>query len=351
MAGAAFRIGDRRVGPGEPVYLIAEAGVNHNGDLGMARRLVDAAASCRADAVKFQTFHADALATPEAGRAAYQRRAVGDGSQLDMLRALELGAEDHRRLQEHAARRGLEFLSTPFDEASVDLLAGLGLRAFKVGSGDMDNHPLLRRIASHGRPVLLSTGMADLAEVKAAAGVLEETRTPYALLHCTSAYPARAADLNLRAMAALADVCPVVGYSDHTEGVWSGPAAVALGASILEKHLTLDRSLPGPDHAASLEPAEFAAYVDGARNAQAALGDGVKRPTEDEAEVARVARKSVVTARPVRAGRPLAREDLSVKRPGTGIRPPRLEDLVGLRPRADLPADHVLRWEDLEGQG
>src|SRR5690606_33903649 len=292
-----FRIGTRRIGPGQPVFIIAEAGVNHNGRLDLAHRLVDAAADAGADAVKFQTFRAERIASASAPRAKYQVASdSGDQSQVEMLKALELEPGDFRELAEHARERGLVFLSTPFDSESVDLLATLPVPAYKIGSGDLTNMPLLQRVAALGLPVILSTGMATLGEVEEALTWLRQAGDPpVALLHCTSAYPAPYDALNLRAMETLRQAfgCPV-GYSDHSLGIEVPVAAVAIGACILEKHLTLDRSLPGPDHAASLEPAEFSLMVQAIRHIEVALGSPVKAPQPVEEDVRLAARKSII---------------------------------------------------------
>lgn len=345
-----FRIGDRRVAPDEPPYVIAEAGVNHNGDLGLAKELVRAARRTGADAVKFQTFRTEKLVSRYAPRAAYQERNAGAGTQEDLLRPLELAERDFQVLSDLARDEGITFLSTPFDDESVDVLARLGVPAFKVGSGDLTNHPLLRRVAAAGRPMVVSTGMATLEEVRDAARALDAAGARYMLLHCTSDYPARPSDLNLRAIPLLrAEMGVEVGYSDHTTGSAAAVAAVALGATLVEKHLTLDRTLPGPDHKASLEPDAFAAYVRDLREAHESLGRAVKEPSPREADTARVARKSVVARRAVEPGRPLVPDDLDVKRPGTGVPPKHLDALVGRRARRRLEPDQPIQWDDLEG--
>ena len=345
-----FAIGMRRIGRGEPVFIVAEAGVNHNGDVVLARRLVDAAAECGADAVKFQTFAVDALLTREAPKAGYQLETTGSGeSQRDMLARLELGADALAELGERAAQRGLVFFSTPFDEASADVLDALGVALFKVPSGEITNLPLLRHVASKGRPVIVSTGMATLEEVEDAVRAIREAGDPpVALLHCLSAYPAPAGEVNLRAMEALSARfgCPV-GYSDHTLGTDIAVAAVARGACILEKHLTLDPSLPGPDHRASLAPSAFRAMVEAIRRVESALGDGVKRAMPSEIDTRRVARKSLVAVRALRTGERLAPADVTSKRPGTGISPAELPRVLGLRLTRDIAADEVIPWEAL----
>lgn len=352
MAERRVRIGARRVGAGEPAFIVAEAGVNHNGMLELARRLVDAAAEAGADAVKFQLFRAEALVGPRAPKARYQQLGDDRTSQREMLEALELRPEWLPELRERAARHGMEFLCTPFDEESLDLLVRVGIPAVKVGSGELTNLPFLERVAATGLPVILSTGMATLDEVRDAVRVLDRVhghrKIGLVLLHCVSLYPAEPRECNLRAMATLEQAFDVpVGFSDHTQGWEIAVAAVALGAAVVEKHLTLDRSLPGPDHRASLEPAEFRAMVRAIRAAESALGDGVKRPMAGEADVARVARRSVVAARPLAKGTVLTRDMLAVKRPGTGVPPSALPSLVGRALLRDLAADEVIGSDDV----
>lgn len=332
------------------VFIVAEAGVNHNGDPALARRLVDAAAESGADAVKFQTFRVDALLTRAAPKAGYQVETTGAGeSQRDMLARLELDTAVLAELKERAATRGLTFFSAPFDEESADVLDRLGVALFKVPSGEITNLPLLRHLASKGRPIILSTGMSSLEEVEqAVAAIRAAGDPPLAVLHCLSAYPAPAAEVNLRAMDALATRCGCpVGFSDHTLGIEIALAAAARGAAIIEKHLTLDTSLPGPDHRASLDPAEFAAMVRAIRAVESALGDGTKRPMPSELDTRRVARKSLVAARPLRAGARLGAEDILIKRPGTGISPADLDKAIGRPLARDLEADEVIGWETL----
>ena len=347
---ATLTIGHRRIGEGAPCFVIAEAGVNHNGDPDLARRLVEAAARAGADAVKFQTFHTDRLATPDAPKADYQCRATGcAGSQYDMLKGLELAARTHEDLIEHSRRQGILFLSTPFDEESADLLDALGVPAFKIGSGDLTNLLLLRHVARKGKPVILSTGMAGLSEVRSAVAALREAGLrSLGLLHCVSNYPADPADANLRAMHALAAEFHVpVGFSDHTPNAEVALAAVALGACVLEKHFTLDRTLPGPDHRASLDPGELAGMIRAVRAVESALGDGVKRAVPSEAGVAAAARRSIVASRAIPAGALLCDADLAIKRPGTGLPSSRLPSLLGRRVRQDVAAGALIRLEML----
>ena len=328
-----LELADRRIGEG-PAFLIAEGGVNHNGRPDLAHRLVDAAAGSGADAVKFQTFDPEALAAVGAPTAEYQRRSVAAGTdQRGMLAALALPEREWAALRDHARERGLVFLSTPFDDASADLLDGLDVPAFKVASGELTNLPFIERLARRGRPLLISTGMATMVEVaQAVDAVADAGDPPVALLHCVSSYPAPAADANLRAIATLRRAFAVpAGWSDHTLGIELPLAAVAGGAALVEKHLTLDRSMAGPDHAASLEPDAFRTMADGIRAVEAALGSGDKRPSEAEVEMAAIVRRSLHWRRSLPAGRAISASDLVALRPGTGLGPARLTDLVGRR--------------------
>ena len=333
--------------PLQHVYVIAEAGVNHNGSLALAFELVDAAVAAGADAVKFQTFDSAALVSARAEKAGYQKRTTGaDESQLDMIRRLELSEADHVALMERCRQRGVDFLSAPFDLASVALLDRLGLGTLKLPSGAITDLPYLRAVGALGRPLIVSTGMSTLAEVAEALEALQAAGTPRALitlLHCTTEYPTPPADVNLAAMTTLGSEFGLpVGYSDHTQGITVPIAAVALGARVIEKHLTLDRTLPGPDHAASLEPGEFAEMVTGIRTVSAALGSPVKAPTASELENAKVARKSIVAARDIAAGEVLSAENLTTKRPGTGISPMRWDAVIGTTAMRDFARDEVI---------
>jgi N,N'-diacetyllegionaminate synthase len=344
-------IGGRPVGTGEPCFVVAEAGVNHNGDVELGRRLVDAAAAAGADAIKFQTFRAEGVAARLAPKAAYQRLTTdARESQLDMLRRLELSQDAHLDLKRRAEDRGLAFLSTPFDPASVRFLDGLDVVAFKVASPDLTNLPLLEEIGRCGRPVILSTGLAELHEVEAGVAALRAAGAGgIVLLHCVSDYPAPAEEANLRAMATMAAALGLpVGYSDHTEGDEIALAAVALGAVVLEKHFTLDRGLPGPDHAASLEPDELAALVARVRRVESGLGDGVKAPTASERRNVGVVRRSLAATDDLAAGTVLERRMLTALRPGTGIPPVQIGEVVGRRLRRDLAGGELLAEDDLE---
>jgi N,N'-diacetyllegionaminate synthase len=314
--------------------VIAEAGVNHNGDLSMALRLVDVAAAAGADMVKFQTFSADRLVTVDAKKAEYQSKTTDAAeSQHAMLKRLELSPKMHEELKAHCARRGIEFFSTGFDARSVDQLVAMGIRAFKIPSGEITNLPYLRHVGRFGGTVYLSTGMSTLGEIEAAIDVLERAGTArerITVLHCNSEYPTPMTDVNLRAMPAIRDAFGVtVGYSDHTAGIEVAVAAVALGATVIEKHFTLDRRLPGPDHEASLEPAELEAMVRAIRNVETALGNGIKRPTPSEAKNRAIGRKSIVAACRIATGETFTADNLTTKRPGTGVSPMRWDEFLG----------------------
>ncbi|MFQ5801296.1 MAG: N-acetylneuraminate synthase [Candidatus Methylomirabilales bacterium] len=346
-----LEVGWRKIGPGYSCFIIAEAGVNHNGDVELAKRLVDVAVEAGADAVKFQTFKAERVVSPGAPKAEYQKQTTGAAeSQFEMLCGLELSPETHLELFSYCRRRGIVFMSTPFDEESADLLDELDVPVFKIPSGEITNLPFLTHVARKGKPMIVSTGMSYMDEVKVAVRTIEEVgSTGFILLHCVSAYPANPADANLRAMHTMSTEFNVpVGYSDHTPGIEVALAAVTLGACVIEKHFTLDRSLPGPDHQASLEPGELAALVRGVRNVEKALGHGRKEPAAGEADTAAVARRSLVAAQDIPAGTALTLDLIAVKRPGTGLPPAMLPYLVGRTLRVDVRADSILRMEMLE---
>jgi N-acetylneuraminate synthase len=351
MTSDRVQVGANGVGAGAPCFVIAEAGVNHNGDLELALRLVEAAAAAGVDAVKFQTFRAEAVAAAEAPKAGYQLETTArDEAQVDMLKRLELDPDAFGTLKDAAEAHGLVFLSTPFDVGSVELLDGLGVDAFKVASPDLTNHPLLSEIGRRARPVFVSTGIATLDEVGDGVDALHAAGAGgVVVLHCVSEYPAAASDANLRAMDTIARRvgCPV-GFSDHTEGFEVALAAVALGACVLEKHLTLDRSLPGPDQRASLEPGELGQLVAAVRRVESALGTGVKEPTQAELRNAPVVRRSLAAADDLPEGIVLTRRMLTALRPGTGIPPARIDEVVGRRLTRSLAHRELLRPDDLE---
>ena len=327
--------------------IIAEAGVNHNGDIEMAKALIDAAADAGADIVKFQTFVAERLVTGVARKADYQVTNTGSSeSQYQMLKRLELTSQMHDELIEHSARRGIEFFSTAFDLQSLDYLMSLGMKRIKIPSGEITNLPYLRSIGSFAKQVILSTGMSNLADIEAALDVLEQAGTPRSqivVLHCNTEYPAPINEVNLKAMQSIATAFGVrVGFSDHTEGTEIALAAVALGASVIEKHFTLDRKLPGPDHLASIEPIDLARLVSSIRNVELAMGDGIKRAGRSEARNLPIVRKSIVAAMPIRQGEAFTFSNLIAKRPGSGISPMRWDEVVGKIASRDFATDELI---------
>lgn len=346
----AFQIAGRLVGPGHPCFIIAEAGVNHIGSLEQAMAMVDAAAKAGADAVKFQTFRAEEVATAGAPKAAYQKENTGQiQSQLDMLKSLELKPEQHQPLARRCRERDLLFLSTPFDKPSLDLLAGMEMAAIKVPSGEITNLPFLTQVGEKSLPVILSTGMSTLDEVALAVDILQRAGCPaLALLHCVSNYPADPADVNLRAMKTIAKHFGLpVGYSDHTMGNEVALAAVALGACIIEKHFTLDRSLPGPDHKASAEPHDLAELVSAIRKVESALGHGRKEPAPAEADTRQAARRSLVAACHIAAGQVIREDMVAIKRPGIGMAPQRIKEVLNRKAKQPIPAGALLKSEML----
>jgi len=328
--------------------IIAEAGVNHNGSLELAKQLVASAAAAGVDLVKFQSFLTSKSIARHAPKAQYQKDTTGtEESQYEMVRKLELSRADHTALIEECHRHGIGFFSTAFDPESFDMLSELGcLNLIKIPSGELTNLPLLRYMTRLGKPVLLSTGMANLGEIEAAIEVIEAAGTPrnlITILHCTTEYPTPMEDVNLRAMVSIKQAFGVqVGYSDHTPGIEVPIAAVALGATVIEKHFTIDRNLPGPDHKASLEPHELKAMVDGIRNIECALGDGIKRPSSSELKNKPIARKSVVAIRDIKVGELFSTENLGTKRPGTGISPMRWDEVIGRPAPRDFASDELI---------
>ncbi len=346
---AVVRIGDRDVGEGAPVYVIAEAGSNHDRDLDQARRLIDVAADAGADAVKFQTFTSERIVAETRTRAKYLDAILPpDETMASLFRKLELPHEWHPTLFEHAAERGLDFISTPFDEAAVDLLDGLGVKVFKVASYELWHLPLIRYVARTGRPLICSTGMADLRAVEDAVRVVEEegARERLILLHCVVNYPPPFGDLNLRAIETMRRAFRVpVGYSDHTPG-WTAPVvATSLGAAVIEKHFTTSRERPGPDHRFALEPDELRSMIQAIRDAEASLGDGVKRMAAAEADLYVTARRSLHASRDIEPGTVVSEADVAVLRPGTGIEVRELDAVVGRTARRRIERHEPLAWE------
>lgn len=340
------------------VFIIAEAGVNHNGDIALAKKLIDIAAKAGVDAVKFQTFSTEKLISRFAKKAAYQKKGTRDTeTQFEMAKRLELGFTDFRRLKTYTKKKGIIFLSTAFDFESADFLAGLDLPVFKIPSGEITHRAFLTHIAAKGKPILLSTGMSTLAEVdNAIRWIMERERTvdvedyfpPLTLMHCVSNYPAAYENTNLRAIATMREAFKLpVGLSDHSEGIEIALAAVALGATVIEKHFTIDKSLEGPDHRASLDGDELSALVAGIRHIEAAMGDGIKRPVASEAEIALVARRSIVARCAITRGVKISPSMLTAKRPGTGIAPCDIHLVVGRTARRTIEEDQVIEWEDI----
>ena len=338
----------------KPVFIIAEAGVNHNGDLAMALQLCDAAKNAGADAVKFQTFRAEDLVVRGAPTAQYQARQTGYQDQFLMLQRLELSEAQHQRIKAHCDQIGIEFFSTPFSVEAVDMLVALGVSRLKLSSGELTHRALVEHAAATQLPLILSTGMGTMDEIIEAVGWVRGARGDLhdvVVLHCTSAYPAPDSALNLTAIRSMSgDLALEIGYSDHSSGIEASLSAVALGALVIEKHLTLDVTLPGPDHSASLEPLEFAQMVKSIRRISAMLGDGIKAPLAEELDTARVARRSVVAGLDIAAGEIVTAEKLLCRRPATGIAPRNLPELIGKRALAAISAGSVLQWSDFEPQ-
>lgn len=327
------------------VFIIAEAGVNHNGDYATALKMVDAAKAAGADAIKFQTFRSEQLVSKNAQKADYQKRNThSSDSQLEMLRKLELGFEEFTALKQYCDGQGILFLSTPFDFDSIEFLNQLDLPLFKIPSGEITNLPYLMAVARTHRDVILSTGMADMAEIQAALHVLQQYGARrISLLHCTTEYPTPMEEVNLNAIGSLKQQFGLpVGYSDHTAGIEVAIAAAAIGAVIIEKHFTLDKTMDGPDHKASLEPSELTALVRAVRNIEAAMGDGVKQPTPSEIKNKSVARKSIVAARDIQEGELFSEKNLTVKRPGNGISPMKWFDVIGTPARRAFQEDELI---------
>lgn len=315
-------------------FIIAEAGVNHNGSINIAKKLIDVAVDAGSDAVKFQTFKAERLVCKSAAKADYQKKTTNaDESQIDMIKRLELNEDAHKGLMSYCRDKGVIFLSAPFDLESIDMLNNLGLEIFKIPSGEITNLSYLRNIGRLKKKVILSTGMSDLGEIGDAIQVLVASGTPkedITVLHCNTEYPTPFEDVNLRAMLTIRDAFNVkVGYSDHTPGIEVPVAAVALGATVIEKHFTIDKNMKGPDHKASLEPEELKAMVKAIRNIEKALGDGVKKPSPSELKNKPVVRKSIVAARDIRKGETFTEDNITVKRPSTGISPMKWDEIIG----------------------
>jgi len=338
---------------GKKVFIIAEAGVNHNGNINLAYKLVDVAKEAEVDAIKFQTFKTEKVISKYADMASYQKNNLSTKeSQYEMVKKLELSYKEFKKLKKHCDEIKIMFLSTPDEEYSLDFLVDeLDMPFVKIGSGEVTNLPYLRKIAAKNKPIIMSTGMAELGEVEEAINTIREvnSKANISLLHCTTNYPTPYEEVNLKAMQTLAVAFKLpVGYSDHTLGIEVPVTAVAMGAKIIEKHFTLDKKLPGPDHKASLEPSELKEMVKAIRNIETALGDGIKKPNKSEIEIMKVARRSLIATRDIRAGEIIKESDIAIKRPGTGILPKFKEIVIGMKLTNDIRQDEPFRWENFK---
>jgi len=348
-----IKIDDRWIGEGHPCFVIAEAGINHNGKLEIAKKLIDAAKEVGADAVKFQTYKSENVTSRYVEMADYQKKNIGkEESQLEMIKKFELPYENFIELKEYCDKKQIMFLSTPHSYDAADFLEDL-VPAYKIGSGDLTNLPFLEKIAEKKKPILLSTGMANLDEIKEAVDTIQERGcNNIILLHCITSYPTRVEDVNLKAIKTLEEVFNLpVGYSDHTLSITVPIAAVAMGACVIEKHFTLDRDMPGPDHKASLEPHELKKMIKEIREIEKALGDGVKKPTQDEEKIKKIVRKSIVAKVDIPKDSIITREMLEIKRPATGIPPKYLSQVVGARAKTNICKDEALQWEKVKVDG
>ena len=340
------KIGDRYIGEEEPCFIIAEAGVNHNGDINLAKKLIDVAKDAGADTVKFQTFKTERFLSKNI---VVPKHVKSTESLFDTIRKLELSEEGHYELSKYCKRKGIIFMSTPMDNNSVDLLDNIGVPVFKVASSDLDNLPLLDYIAKKEKPIILSTGMGTIGEVGEAVEVIKSNgNDDIIILHCVSTYPPRVEDVNLRAINTLRDAFKLpVGYSDHTIGINIPLAAVVIGAKVIEKHLTLDKKMEGPDHAVSADPADLKNLIAGIREIEKSFGTGVKSPSKDEIEMKKSFRKSVVAGVDIKKGETITPEMLSIKRPGTGISPKYFDFIVGRKAERDINKDELLSFKDI----
>ena len=346
-----INIGDREVGEGRPVFVIAEAGVNHNGDIGLAKRLIDAAGAAGADAVKFQLWGTERFITKAADRAEYQKLNVGvNETQYEMLERLKLSEESHRQLKAYAERKGIMLLSTPHScKDDIDFLQEIGVQAIKIASGDLINKPLLEHAAKTSLPIIMSSGMATLEEAKEAVGWVKGAGNELVImLHCTTSYPCPLKDVNLRVIKTMQkELDCLVGYSDHTVSITVPAMAVSMGAVVIEKHFTLDKGLPGPDHRASLEPDELKNMIEEIKDAEKALGSSEKKPTRGEEKIAAVIRKSLIAERHIEKGSVIREGDISVKRPASGIEPKHIDDVIGRTARTNIKKDEPVTWDKI----
>ena len=345
-----IKIGDRFIGEGAPTFIIAEAGVNHNGDIELAKKLIDVASESGADAVKFQTFKAEKVVAKDTPKAEYQTKNTGTNeSQYEMIKELELTEDDFYELYKYSKNKNIMFLSTPFDFESADYLNEL-MPLFKISSTDLNNLPFLEYIAKKKKPMILSTGMGTLGEVEEAINTIKEAgNDDIILLHCITNYPTSFESLNLNAIKTLKEAFKLpTGFSDHSLGIYAPISAVSLGAVVIEKHFTLDKNLPGPDHKASLSPEELKEMVSAIRLIEKALGNGIKRPTPEEEKIKKVARRSLVANVNIPKGATIKKEMVAIKRPGIGIEPKYLNEIIGRRVKRDVKKDEVLKWDSLE---
>ncbi|MEN6554392.1 MAG: N-acetylneuraminate synthase [Methanobacterium sp.] len=346
-----INIGDKLIGDGCPCFIIAEAGVNHNGSIHLAKKLIDNAKDVGADAVKFQTFKTEAIVTKSAPKAEYQEKSNDEiiSSQYDMIKKLELSTDEFRELSKYADDKEIIFLSSPFDEESLDLLDEIGVPAFKLGSGEITNLPLIKYLITKEKPLILSTGMASLCEIEEAINIIKNKNIDLILMYCVTNYPASMDEIDLNIMATLRNTFTLpVGFSDHTMGIELAVAAVALGACIIEKHFTLDRNLEGPDHKASLEPDELKFMVDYIRNVEKGMGSGVKKITNDELSIKKIARKSIMARRDIEKGEIIRKDMLIIKRPETGIYPKYIDLIVGKEINTAVKKDEPIKWDNLK---
>jgi len=346
-----IKIGNKKIGNGYPSFIIAEAGVNHNGDIEFAKKLIDKAVDAGVDAIKFQTFKSEKLVTGYASMAKYQRENIGsEDSQFNMLKKLELSYEEFFLLKDYCDKKGIIFMSTPFDFESADFLNSIGVEAFKISSGDLTNIPLLDYISKYKKPIILSSGMATLGEIEDAIVSLKNTgMEEIAVLHCTSNYPAAIETINLKAMNTIKDAFKIIGgYSDHTVGITIPIAAAALGANIIEKHFTLDKTMEGPDHKASLNPEELKTMVISIREIETAMGNGIKMFSSSEIDTMAVARKSIVASKNIRQGEIITLKDLDYKRPGNGLSPKYYKTILGKKVKKDIKEDEQITLDMLQ---
>jgi len=344
----------RTIGKDSPIFLIAEAGVNHNGEIDKAKKLIDLAAKAQVDAIKFQTFITDKLILKTTSKVNYQKKSDEDKENFyDMVKKYELSKEHFKILNDFCSAKEIIFLSTPFDEISVEWLEELNISAFKIGSGDMNNYPLLKLICSKKKPIFLSTGMATLKEVKKSVEYIKSNgNNDLAIFQCTTNYPASFKELNLNVIDTYKQIFPdaIIGFSDHSLGIEASIGAAAKGVKIIEKHFTLDKTMEGPDHKASLNPEELIRWVKSIRNIEKALGSSKKDPTKNELEIAKIARKSIVSLKNLEGGEIITEKNVGIKRPGTGIPPTKFYDIINkkMRIKKSIPKDTVINWEDIE---